>query len=227
MSSENSYKKIDAVVGTCGYGVKFLGDLEDSMKKLNVATTAIAVPAFDKIYMGLANVSRTTDTMLVEVAGDMGKLCTIWGERSGFGSKATEAFEEAKSKTAILAGASATIVDVEMSDGLHENVSPETISAYTMALASFIEAKNTFIFGFKKVCDENNTKDTQEVFNTIGSGFEKFTNAIVDVLDANKDAIKVFGINLEDSISSVKAKASDLSATTKSKAAKLTATEAY
>ena len=179
----------------------------------------------DKIYAGLATVSRTGNDLLMEVADEMKVLCDTWGQRQGFGAVAEAAFEDCKSSVSNLSAASITVTDIETSDGLHEEATAENIAAFVSALGGYIQVKDAFIYGYKSVYDESATPDTENIFATIGSGIEKFTNSIVDVLEANKDEVAKFGIALDDAITSANKTASRIKEAGQAKASKAVAGE--
>lgn len=210
MSSQNSYKKIEAVKGITTKGVAFITGLQDATNSLHNAANNIAVPVFDRIYTGFAQVGVQADELLKTTGTEMAKLCDTWGQRSGFGEKAVVAFEEAKTSTQALHAVDFVATTIEEHDGMHENVSPDTIGAFTNALTEYLAVKDTFIYGIASEAEENTTDDTQEIFNTIGGGMERFTNSIVDVLEANKADIARFGINLDEAIDSAKKTATNI-----------------
>ena len=210
MGSVSSIKKVEGLEALAGKTVLFLGDMENAVKKLKQSNEVIAVPVFDKITNGLINVANGGSVLSATTADEMVKLATTWGEREGFGPKAEAAFEDCKTSIKAIHGVTFKEAEVEESDGLHENVTAETVGAFTKNLAEFIEVKNQFIYGIATVYEENQTVDTANIFQAIGSGMEKFTNGIVDVLDAHKAEISKFGVNLDEATTSAKASAASI-----------------
>lgn len=210
MSSVSSIKKVEGLQELAGKIILFLGEAEEATKKLKMSNEVIAVPVFDKITNGLISVANSGSDLSANTADEMVKLATTWGEREGFGPKAAEAFEDCKTSVKAIHGVTFKEALVDESDGLHENVTAETIEAFTKSLTEYIQVKNQFIYGVASVNDENNTIDTAEIFQSIGSGMEKYTNGIIDVLDAHKSEISKFGVNLDEATSAAKLSAANI-----------------
>lgn len=212
MSSVSSIKKVEGLQDLAGKTVLFLDEVERATKNLKQANNEIAVPVFDKITNGLISVANNGSELAAVAADEMIKLATTWGEREGFGPKAEAAFEDCKISVKAIHGVTFKESEVEESDGLHENVTPETIGAFTKSLTEYIQVKNQYIYGVAKGHEEYQTVDTADIFQSIGAGMEKYTNGIIDVLDAHRAEISKFGVNLDEATASAKASASNIQA---------------
>lgn len=212
MASLNSQKKIDAITSITTATILYLGNLQENANKIKSSTEVIAVPVIDKLGNGILGVIRNANNFSGEISTEMQNICQTWADRAGFGSTASAAFEDAKASSAKINSALFTVSDVEPSDGLHETVTDETVASFVQNIADLLDIRYQYIQQIVAAVSENNEEDTAGLYQQIGEGIELFANGIVDVLEASKDEVAKFGINLDDSIQTVQKQGSNIQA---------------
>lgn len=210
MSTVNSQQKIDGFNAIASNLTLFMVNLSELSTKIKNAADIIAVPAISQTATGLLNVIKSANNLCEEVTDEMKKIATTWAERSGFGETARAAFEDCAATVAKVATNQFTVPAVEPCDGLHENVTDETVSAFKKEIEELADTRYNFIMQISTVRDEFATEDTMEVYNNIGAGVETFTNGIVAVLDEHKAELQKFGVALDESIAKVKSQSSNI-----------------
>ena len=226
METQQSRKKIEACNAIAAKSATFITEGCDDLKALKAATETIGVPLFDGIYNVMADTMKAGTEVVHSACEELAGMCKDWGSRVGFGAKAQAAFEEAEKSVKAVLSAEYVGGPCEEATGLDEHVDASTVGAFTNALIKFIEVKNNFIYGVANASNEYSTPDTEHVFKTIGSGMEKFTNAIVDAIDNNKAELAKFGVSLEEINKAVNAKASNAAEVSAAKARRTSSQEA-
>lgn len=204
MSSINSSQKITTFNGIADATVLFHEEVRTEMNALKASADVIKVPVFDRIYNGFANAFNTFNNFSNESAQQLASIATKYSEREGFGPQAQAAFEECAQYVKRMEGAGETYTEVEMSTGLDENVTAETVSAYMKALKSVVALKDPYLAKLVNIIGENVEADTQDIYSNIGAGIEQVTNALVDVLEANSAEIAKFNVSLDEVTTAVK-----------------------
>lgn len=208
--SLNSQQKIDGFNAISGDLSMFMIGLNEVSKKLKADADVIAVPGISNIATGILNVIKSANDLCVETSDSMGQIVNTWAERQGFGPQAQAAFEDCKSTVASVANNTFTVPEVEPCDGLHENVSDETVAAFQKDIQEVMDVRYTFIMKISAERDEYATEDTIDIYNNIGAGVERFTNGIVEVLESQKSVLSKFNINLDESLEKAKSQASGI-----------------
>lgn len=208
--SVNSIQKIEGFNAIAGDTSLFMVSLAEVSKKLKADADVIAVPGISKVATGILNVIKGANDLCVETSENMGRIVDTWAERQGFGAQAQAAFEDCKSTVLAVSNNTFTVPEVDPCDGLHENVSDETVSAFKKDIEEVMDVRFTFINKVASARDEYATEDTAEVYNNIGAGIERFTNGIVEVLESEKAVLQKFNINLDESIEKVKAQSGNI-----------------
>lgn len=221
MSSIKSNQKITTFNGIADATVAFHEEVKSVMGGLKASAEVIKVPVFDRIYNGVAAALNNFNGFSDESAQQLAAIATKYSEREGFGPQAQAAFEECASYVKRMEGAGQTYGEVEMSTGLDENVTEESVTAYMKSLKQVISAKDPYIGKLSNIIGENIEADTQEIYMNIGAGIEQVTNAFVDVFEANKADVAKFNISLDEISQSVKSAAASVTDAGKSVATKV------
>jgi uncharacterized protein YaaN involved in tellurite resistance len=208
--SLNSQQKIDGFKAISGDLSLFMVNLNETSKKLKADADVIAVPGISNVATGILSVIKGANDLCVETSESMVQIVKTWGERQGFGAQAQAAFEDCQSTVAAVANNTFTVPEVDACDGLHENVSDETVAAFQKDIQEVMDTRYDFIMKVAAARDEYATEDTAEVYNNIGAGIERFTNGIVEVLESQKATLQKFNINLDESIEKAKTQAAGI-----------------
>lgn len=221
MSSIKSNQKITTFNGIVDATINFHEEVKTHMNTLKAGAEEIKVPVFDRIYNGIALALNNFNNFSDESAHQLSSIATKYSEREGFGPQSQAAFEECAQYVKRMEGAGQTYSEVEMSTGLDENVTEESIASYMKALKAVVAAKDPYLAKLVNIIGENAEADTQEIYGNIGAGIEQVTNAFVDVFEANASDVNKFNVSLDEVTSAVKSTSASITDAGKNTATKV------
>ena len=209
--SVSSGKKADGFIEVSIVSKSFMEELKEGIRKIIEAGDVIALPAVDGLTQGIAGLDRTAIKLYGEVVPAMNKMLSEWKERKEYQSAAYIAkFEEAEKEVASLSGIEPTVFNLEEHTGLDENVSDETVKAFNTAIINMLDIKNRYIKQVANIYDEYSTSDTANIYESLGSGLESFTNGIGVLLDNHREALKAVGVSIDDVTASIQSQSATL-----------------
>lgn len=221
MSSIKSSQKITTFNGIADATIQFHEEVAGYMNALKASAEEIKVPVFDRIYNGMALALNSFNNYSDESAQHLATMATKYSEREGYGPQAQAAFEECAQYVKRMEGAGTKFAELELSTGLDENVTEETVTAYMKALKAVVAAKDPYLQKLVNIIGENSEADTQEIYANIGAGIEQVANAFVDVFEANSADVNKFNVSLDEVNNAIKSTASSMSDAGRSTATKV------
>lgn len=212
MATVNSGKKIEGLNGISNATIKFMDTIHENLRGLRTATDVIQLPLFDNIYNGIAKTVNNFNTYAEEQSDGIQKIARDYAERQGFGATAKVAFEDCATVANNIKGAIQSVAEKDLSDGLHENVTDETVAAFVRALRGVLGAKEEYIAYVSTAVEENIEADTQDLYMSLGGSVEHITNGFARLYNSYGAELKKFQIDLETIESAVKSTASNITA---------------
>lgn len=192
-----SGKKIEFVTNIVQETQKIMSTISDGTNQLRLISEEINQSTFVKTYNAVNDGIKVFNEVISEISSALVNSSEQWGSVPGLAPKAKASFEEAGALAKKLTSSLIETKIMELPDDLHENVTDELVRKYTEVLSDVMQAPKAYIGKVAGIVGDTTTADTKDLYQDIGTGVEKVTNAFIRAYNTNATELKKWNVTLE------------------------------